>query len=84
MSLSACHNLLLLLMATLLIIFLFDIFPYCRLFKNKPPQTEEDDAAQAGENKASKGGIMYGEYLKVKSFLSTFRIGYFWVLDNIL
>ncbi|KAM6953841.1 tryptophan 2,3-dioxygenase A [Aplochiton taeniatus] len=36
------------------------------LFKNKPPQNEEDDnAAQEGVNKASKGGIIYGDYLQL-------------------
>ncbi|CAJ1059051.1 tryptophan 2%2C3-dioxygenase A [Xyrichtys novacula] len=35
------------------------------LFKNKPPKTEEEDASQAGVNKASKGGIIYGDYLQL-------------------
>lgn len=39
----------------------------CRLFKNKPPAEEEDDdPTQAGVNKASKGGIIYGDYLQVE------------------
>lgn len=37
----------------------------CRLFKNKPNE-EDEDASQAGVNKASKGGIIYGDYLQVK------------------
>lgn len=41
---------------------------HCRLFKNKPPTTDEDeDASQAGVNKASKGGIIYGDYLQVEN-----------------
>lgn len=40
---------------------------HCRLFKNKPPKTEDDDDdSQAGVNKASKGGIIYGDYLQVE------------------
>lgn len=38
----------------------------CRLFKNKPDKPEEEDASQAGVNKASKGGIIYGDYLMVR------------------
>lgn len=42
---------------------------HCRLFRNKPPTTEEEqeDASQAGVNKASKGGIIYGDYLQVEN-----------------
>ncbi|KAA8588646.1 hypothetical protein FQN60_009991 [Etheostoma spectabile] len=41
------------------------------LFKNKPPKTEEDeDASQAGVNKASKGGIIYGDYLQLDKIVS--------------
>ncbi|KAJ0002753.1 hypothetical protein NQD34_007902 [Periophthalmus magnuspinnatus] len=40
------------------------------LFKNRPPKTEEeDDVAQAGVNKASKGGIIYGDYLQLDKVL---------------
>ncbi|KAK7922215.1 hypothetical protein WMY93_009117 [Mugilogobius chulae] len=40
------------------------------LFKNRPPNAEEeDDAAQAGVNKASKGGIIYGDYLQLDKVL---------------
>ena len=43
--------------------------PICshnRLFKSKPPnKDEEDDSSQAGINNASKGGIIYGDYLQV-------------------
>lgn len=28
---------------------------------------EEDDDSQKGENKATKGGVVYGDYLQVKS-----------------
>lgn len=43
-------------------------FHSCRLFKNKPPAGEEDeDPTQAGVNKATKGGIIYGDYLEVGS-----------------
>lgn len=45
---------------------------YCRLFKNKPPKTKEDeDDSQAGINKASKGGIIYGDYLQVQIYICT-------------
>lgn len=38
-----------------------------RLFKSKQVTAEEEeDAAQAGVNNASKGGIIYGDYLQVK------------------
>lgn len=38
-----------------------------RLFKSKQVTAEEeDDAAQAGVNNASKGGIIYGDYLQVE------------------
>ncbi|XP_069027204.1 tryptophan 2,3-dioxygenase A isoform X2 [Embiotoca jacksoni] len=41
------------------------------LFKNKPPKTAEDeDASQAGVNKASKGGIIYGDYLQLDKVVS--------------
>ncbi|XP_008324797.1 tryptophan 2,3-dioxygenase A [Cynoglossus semilaevis] len=40
------------------------------LFKNKLPSPEEDDASQAGDNKANKGGILYGEYLQLDKILS--------------
>lgn len=46
-----------------------------RLFTSKPSQAEEEDESQKGINKATKGGIVYGEYLQViilKS--STFRV----------
>ncbi|XP_062332897.1 tryptophan 2,3-dioxygenase A isoform X2 [Osmerus eperlanus] len=36
------------------------------LFKSKPPnKDEEDDSSQAGINNASKGGIIYGDYLQL-------------------
>ncbi|TNM98902.1 tryptophan 2,3-dioxygenase A [Takifugu flavidus] len=42
------------------------------LFKSKPLTAEEDeDAAQAGVNKASKGGIIYGDYLQLEKVLSS-------------
>lgn len=45
---------------------------YSRLFKNKPPKTEEDeDDSQAGVNKASRGGIIYGDYLQVQIYICT-------------
>lgn len=41
-----------------------------RLFKSKPVTGEdEEDAAQAGVNKASKGGIIYGDYLQVENHI---------------
>uniref|UniRef100_A0A3P9AWL0 tryptophan 2,3-dioxygenase n=1 Tax=Maylandia zebra TaxID=106582 RepID=A0A3P9AWL0_9CICH len=43
----------------------------CPLFKNKPPKTEEDeDDSQAGVNKASRGGIIYGDYLQLDKILT--------------
>lgn len=39
-----------------------------RLFKSKA-EGEDDDAAQAGVNKASKGGIIYGDYLQVENYI---------------
>ncbi|XP_068182246.1 tryptophan 2,3-dioxygenase A [Antennarius striatus] len=40
-------------------------------FKNKPPTTEENDnASQAGVNKASKGGLIYGDYLQLDKITS--------------
>lgn len=50
----------------------FSFFFTCssRLFKNKPPaEGEDDDPTQAGVNKASKGGIIYGDYLQVEHVL---------------
>lgn len=50
----------------------FFLFFTCssRLFKNKPPaEGEDDDPTQAGVNKASKGGIIYGDYLQVEHVL---------------
>ncbi|XP_003970695.1 tryptophan 2,3-dioxygenase A [Takifugu rubripes] len=42
------------------------------LFKSKPLTAEGDeDAAQAGVNKASKGGIIYGDYLQLEKVLSS-------------
>ncbi|AWP11736.1 putative tryptophan 2-3-dioxygenase isoform 3 [Scophthalmus maximus] len=41
-----------------------------RLFKNKPPNAEEEDASQAGVNKASRGGIIYGDYLQLDKIVS--------------
>lgn len=39
-----------------------------RLFKSKAATAGEDeDAAQAGVNNASKGGIIYGDYLQVEN-----------------
>lgn len=39
-----------------------------RLFKGKAATSGEDeDAAQAGVNNASKGGIIYGDYLQVEN-----------------
>lgn len=52
--------------------FFFPFFFTCssRLFKNKPPaEGEDDDPTQAGVNKASKGGIIYGDYLQVEHAL---------------
>uniref|UniRef100_A0A8D3E0Y0 Tryptophan 2,3-dioxygenase n=1 Tax=Scophthalmus maximus TaxID=52904 RepID=A0A8D3E0Y0_SCOMX len=40
------------------------------LFKNKPPNAEEEDASQAGVNKASRGGIIYGDYLQLDKIVS--------------
>ncbi|KAG7224889.1 hypothetical protein INR49_014953 [Caranx melampygus] len=41
------------------------------LFKNKPPASEDnDDAAQSGVNKASRGGIIYGDYLQLDKIVS--------------
>lgn len=43
-------------------------FLHCRLFKNKPPASDDnEDDAQSGVNKASRGGIIYGDYLQVES-----------------
>ncbi|XP_057706371.1 tryptophan 2,3-dioxygenase A isoform X2 [Corythoichthys intestinalis] len=37
------------------------------LFRNQPQEPkEEQDVSQAGINKASKGGVVYGDYLKVR------------------
>ena len=44
--------------------------PHGRLFKQTSLQEEQDkekDVSQEGVNKASKGGIIYGEYLQVKT-----------------
>lgn len=42
--------------------------PFHRLFKSKATSAgEEEDAAQAGVNNASKGGIIYGDYLQVEN-----------------
>uniref|UniRef100_A0A7N6A8V2 Tryptophan 2,3-dioxygenase n=1 Tax=Anabas testudineus TaxID=64144 RepID=A0A7N6A8V2_ANATE len=42
-----------------------------RLFKNKPPKTDDDeDGSQAGVNNASRGGIIYGDYLQLDKILS--------------
>ncbi|XP_061747869.1 tryptophan 2,3-dioxygenase A [Nerophis ophidion] len=41
------------------------------LFKNQPPKPEEEeDASQVGINRASKGGIIYGEYLQLDKILT--------------
>uniref|UniRef100_A0A8C7YPP2 Tryptophan 2,3-dioxygenase n=1 Tax=Oryzias sinensis TaxID=183150 RepID=A0A8C7YPP2_9TELE len=40
------------------------------LFKNKPPADEDEDASQAGVNKASKGGIIYGDYLQLDKIIT--------------
>ncbi|KAL0974318.1 hypothetical protein UPYG_G00218760 [Umbra pygmaea] len=41
------------------------------LFKNKLHQTEEpDDASQEGINNASKGGIIYGDYLQLDKIVT--------------
>lgn len=40
---------------------------FSRLFKNKPPIEEDEDSSQAGVNKASNGGIIYGDYLQVNT-----------------
>lgn len=53
-------------------LFFFSFFFTCssRLFKNKPPaEGEDEDPTQAGVNKASKGGIIYGDYLQVEHVL---------------
>ncbi len=38
-----------------------------RLLTSKSSQAEEEDESQKGINKATKGGIVYGEYLQVIS-----------------
>lgn len=50
-----------------------------RLFQNQPLEhKEEQDASQSGVNKASKGGIIYGDYLKVyKHHLSHCTVWHF-------
>ncbi|XP_061895663.1 tryptophan 2,3-dioxygenase A-like [Entelurus aequoreus] len=41
------------------------------LFKKQPPKPEEEeDASQVGINRASKGGIIYGEYLQLDKILT--------------
>ncbi|XP_056295582.1 tryptophan 2,3-dioxygenase A [Pseudoliparis swirei] len=40
------------------------------IFKKPHEGEEEEDASQAGVNKASKGGIIYGEYLQLEKILS--------------
>lgn len=43
---------------------------FYRLFKSKAAtagEDEDEDAAQAGVNNASKGGIIYGDYLQVEN-----------------
>ncbi|RVE67689.1 hypothetical protein OJAV_G00105590 [Oryzias javanicus] len=40
------------------------------LFKNKPPADEDEDASQAGVNNASKGGIIYGDYLQLDKVIT--------------
>lgn len=56
-----------------------------RLFQNQPLEhKEEQDASQSGVNKASKGGIIYGDYLKVyKHHLSHCTVWHFWKSPNI-
>lgn len=60
-------------------VFFFFLTCSSRLFKNKPPAKEEDDdPTQAGVNKASKGGIIYGDYLQVEHVLQDlFSINFF-------
>ncbi|TNN70819.1 Tryptophan 2,3-dioxygenase A [Liparis tanakae] len=41
-----------------------------QLFKKPHEEGEEEDASQAGVNKASKGGIIYGDYLQLEKILS--------------
>lgn len=41
------------------------------MFTSKPSQAEEEDESQKGINKASKGGIVYGEYLQVINLKSS-------------
>uniref|UniRef100_A0A671R999 Tryptophan 2,3-dioxygenase n=1 Tax=Sinocyclocheilus anshuiensis TaxID=1608454 RepID=A0A671R999_9TELE len=41
-----------------------------QLFTSKPSQAEEEDESQKGINKATKGGIFYGEYLQLDKVLS--------------
>lgn len=53
-----------------MVFFFFFFTCSSRLFKNKPPaEGEDDDPTQAGVNKASKGGIIYGDYLQVEHVL---------------
>ncbi|XP_077464641.1 tryptophan 2,3-dioxygenase A isoform X1 [Stigmatopora argus] len=41
------------------------------LFRNQPQEPkEEHDVAQAGINKASKGGVIYGDYLKLDQIVT--------------
>uniref|UniRef100_A0A8C1UWP5 Tryptophan 2,3-dioxygenase n=1 Tax=Cyprinus carpio TaxID=7962 RepID=A0A8C1UWP5_CYPCA len=40
------------------------------LGRNKPSQAEEEDESQKGINKATKGGIVYGEYLQLDKVLN--------------
>ncbi|XP_016338209.1 tryptophan 2,3-dioxygenase B [Sinocyclocheilus anshuiensis] len=41
-----------------------------QLFTSKPSQAEEEDESQKGINKATKGGIVYGEYLQLDKVLN--------------
>ncbi|KAJ8335636.1 hypothetical protein SKAU_G00389780 [Synaphobranchus kaupii] len=41
-----------------------------KLFKNKLLLQEDEDDSQKGTNKASKGGIIYGEYLQLDKVMS--------------
>uniref|UniRef100_H3D669 tryptophan 2,3-dioxygenase n=2 Tax=Tetraodon nigroviridis TaxID=99883 RepID=H3D669_TETNG len=41
------------------------------LFKREETVGEDEDAAQAGINNASKGGIIYGDYLQLEKVLSS-------------
>ena len=56
----------------------------CRYaFKPLSAQGSEEDKSQAGVNRASKGGLIYGNYLQVSGRVLTRIIFHFWALNSV-